>query len=128
MNSVEKLSDLGLGTELNAGKIDQSRKEDISKPGPVIAGETIEVNQEEFFAEFRENLEQINNFLPVSSTNLVFEFDELGEPPVVKVIDKESEEIIREIPPKEFREVAKVFDELADKLSNPRGIIFNDLV
>ena len=128
MNSVEKLSDLGLGTELNAGKIDQNQKEDISKPGPVIAGETIEVNQEEFFAEIRENLEQINNFLPVSSTNLVFEFDELGEPPVVKVIDKESEEIIREIPPKEFREVAKVFDELADKLSNPRGIIFNDLV
>ena len=74
--------------------------------------------------ELRESLDKINDFIPIRSTNLVFEFDELGDPPIVKVIDRDSEEVIREIPPKEFREVAKALEEFADKLDN-RGVFFD---
>ncbi|WP_372766415.1 flagellar protein FlaG [Pseudoalteromonas sp.] len=81
-----------------------------------------------FFEEIKENLKKINDFISVSSTNLIFEFDELGEPPVVKVIDKSNDEVIREIPPQEIREVAKAFENLADKLNTPAGVLFNDSV
>lgn len=84
--------------------------------------------KENLFDEIRANLEKINEFIPVQSTSLVFEFDELGEPPVVKVLDKTSNEVIREIPPREFREMAKALDEVADKLTNTKGVLFNDLV
>ena len=74
--------------------------------------------------EVKENLEKLNQYIPVTSTNLKFEFDEEGEPPIIKVYDKESEKVIREIPSEEFREVAKALDEFADKLNN-KGLLLN---
>lgn len=89
---------------------------------------SVSEQEQNFFEEIKENLKKINDFIPVSSTNLIFEFDELGEPPVVKVIDKSNDEVIREIPPQEIREVAKAFENLADKLNTQTGILFNDSV
>ncbi|MCG9736266.1 flagellar protein FlaG [Pseudoalteromonas shioyasakiensis] len=80
--------------------------------------------KQDMIAEVKENLEKLNKYIPVTSTNLIFEFDELGEPPIIKVLDKESEEVIREIPTEEFREVAKALDEFADKLTS-KGMLFN---
>ena len=37
---------------------------------------------------------------------------------------KENDEVIREIPTEEFREVAKALEEFADKLSN-KGLLFD---
>jgi flagellar protein FlaG len=75
-------------------------------------------------AKVKSNLEKLNEFIPVTSTNLYFEFDESGDPPFIRVVDKENKEVIREIPFKEFREVAKALDELADKLSG-KGLLFD---
>lgn len=74
--------------------------------------------------EVKQNLEKLNKYIPVASTNLKFEFDEDGDPPIIKVFDKKSEEVIREIPTEEFREVAKALEEFADKLTN-KGLILN---
>nr|WP_211091542.1 MULTISPECIES: flagellar protein FlaG [Pseudoalteromonas] len=76
-------------------------------------------------AEVKQNLEKVNQFIPVTSTNLQFEFDEEGDPPIVKVIDSESNKVIREIPSEEFREVAKALEEFADKVSS-RGLLFDE--
>lgn len=81
----------------------------------------------ELISEVKENLEKLNRFIPVTSTNLSFEFDDKGNPPFIRVIDKDNDEVIREIPSKEFREVAKALDEFADKLSN-KGFIFDKTV
>jgi len=111
--------------------IGTDRANDDKSPAQVIVRpETSSVGEQEqnFFEEIKDNLKKINDFIPVSSTNLVFEFDELGEPPVVKVIDKSNDEVIREIPPQEIREVAKAFENLADKLNTQTGILFNDSV
>ncbi|MGS0534952.1 flagellar protein FlaG [Pseudoalteromonas sp. SaAl2] len=81
-------------------------------------------DKKDLISEVKANLEKLNEYLPVTSTNLVFEFDELGDPPIIKVLDKENDEVIREIPTKEFREVAKALDEFADKLTN-KGLLFN---
>ena len=73
------------------------------------------------------NLEKLNQFIPVTSSNLSFEFDDTGGAPFIRVIDKDNDVVIREIPSKEFREVAKALDEFADKLSN-KGFIFDKTV
>lgn len=77
--------------------------------------------------QLKDNLDKINEIIPVSSTNLSFEFDEGGEPPFIRVIDKDSDEVIREIPSENFREVAKALDEFADKLAS-KGLLFNKTV
>lgn len=86
-----------------------------------------QVNQSELLKDVKENLEKLNQFIPISSTNLSFEFDENGNPPFIRVIDKNNDEVIREIPSEEFREVAKALDEFADKLSS-KGFIFDKTV
>jgi flagellar protein FlaG len=111
-------------------------KSDVGSKNASISAENETLNQLElvpekdrasFFEDIRQNLEKINQFIPIQSTNLVFEFDELGDPPVIKVVDKDSSEIIREIPPKEFSEMAKALDEFADKL-NGSAMIFESIV
>jgi flagellar protein FlaG len=77
--------------------------------------------------DVKSNLDKLNDFIPVTSTNLSFEFDEKGDPPFIRVIDRDNEEVIREIPSEEFREVAKALDEFADKLTN-KGFIFDKTV
>ncbi|WP_333796299.1 flagellar protein FlaG [Rheinheimera sp.] len=72
----------------------------------------------------RESLESLNQFIPLVNTNLVFEFDDLNEPPIIKVIDKESKELIREIPSRDLDKVAKAFGDMVDTL-NKSGALFN---
>ncbi len=72
----------------------------------------------------QKSLESINQFIPIINTNLVFEFDDLNDPPIIKVIDKESKELIREIPSRELDKLAKAFSDMADNL-NKSGALFN---
>lgn len=80
----------------------------------------IELNNE----RIRESLESLNQFIPLVNTNLVFEFDDLNEPPIIKVIDKESKELIREIPSRDLDKVAKAFGDMVDTL-NKSGALFS---
>lgn len=73
--------------------------------------------------QIRQTLEQINKVIPIANTKLVFEFDELGDPPVIKVIDKTSNELIREIPSQDLVKVAKAFSEMADNLTKAGALI-----
>lgn len=79
-------------------------------------------------SEVQEGLKKLNNFLPLKSTNLIFEFDELGDPPIVKVVDKESSEVIREIPSNELKEVTQALEDFVDKLDSKSGFLFNKVV
>lgn len=87
------------------------KKNEAKEDGTLIAG-------------LKENLNKLNQYIPVTSTNLSFEFDDKGDPPFIRVIDKGNNEVIREIPSEEFREVAKALEELADKLSS-KGLLFD---
>ncbi|MBZ9610208.1 flagellar protein FlaG [Rheinheimera maricola] len=82
-----------------------------------VAAITFDSNQ------IRQTLEQINKVIPITNTRLVFEFDELGDPPVIKVIDKTSNELIREIPSQDLVKVAKAFSEMADNLTKAGALI-----
>jgi len=71
-------------------------------------------------------VETVNKMLMVKSTNLIFEFHDKEDPPVVKVVDKENGDVIREIPSKELREIAKALNKIADNMGNSSGILFNE--
>ncbi|HJV75570.1 MAG TPA: flagellar protein FlaG [Noviherbaspirillum sp.] len=57
-----------------------------------------------------EALKQINDTLKKLSQNLEFKLDEDTERPVVKVVDQQTKEIIRQIPTQEALEIAKALD------------------
>lgn len=126
-NSIVNILTTSLGSEKMAGGVSYSRavekveKADIAKED----AKNKALADKELEASLQESLNKVNEFLSVQSTSLSFEFDEKGDPPIIKVIDQGSEEVIREIPSKEFREVAKALEELADKLDN-KGVLVNE--
>ena len=63
-----------------------------------------------------ERLATINEQFPLKATSLIFEFDDANDPPIIKVVDKASGDVIRELPPKELREIAKALSDIADSL------------
>lgn len=134
LNSTQRSND-NLTTGASSANIKAEIDDVKANKGTELAGrEAVDIelvskhneqkDKKELFSEVKENLEKLNNYIPVTSTNLIFEFDEKGEPPIIKVLDKENDEVIREIPTEEFREVAKALEEFADKLSN-KGLLFD---
>ena len=102
--------------ELNNKTADNQAQADSENSAKELA----EITRE----RIRESLESLNQFIPLVNTNLVFEFDDLNDPPIIKVIDKESKELIREIPSRDLDKVAKAFGDMVDTL-NKSGALFN---
>lgn len=64
-------------------------------------------------------VEQLNNFTTAISAKLNFQTDEDTGMTIVKVIDTESDKVIRQIPTEEAVQIAKSLDKL-------RGLLLND--
>ena len=134
LNSTQRSND-NLATSGNSANLKAEIDDIKANKGTELAGrEAVDIelvskqneqkDKKDLIAEVKQNLEKLNSYIPVTSTNLIFEFDEKGDPPIIKVLDKENDEVIREIPTEEFREVAKALVEFADKLSN-KGLLFD---
>jgi len=138
LNSTQKTID-GLSVVNTSITKDAVKEEKLEKGTDLTARKAIDLKNaqnledqeskkdKDLFVEVKENLERLNEYIPVTSTNLRFEFDDGGDLPIIKVLDKSNDEIIREIPTEEFREIAKALDEFADKLTN-KGLLFNKTV
>lgn len=138
LNSTQKTID-GLSVVNTSITKEAVKEEKFEKGTSLTAREAVDLknsqNLEEqegkqdkdLFVEVKDNLEKLNEYIPVTSTNLKFEFDDGGDLPIIKVLDKSNDEVIREIPTEEFREIAKALDEFADKLTN-KGLLFNKTV
>ncbi|HJV75917.1 MAG TPA: flagellar protein FlaG [Noviherbaspirillum sp.] len=61
-------------------------------------------------SQTNEALKQINDTLKKLSQDLEFKLDEDTERPVVKVVDQQTKEVIRQIPTQEALEIAKALD------------------
>jgi len=85
------------------------------------SGNVLDVKQVE------KNIKSINALFPLKNTNLIFEFDKLGDPPIIKVVDRDSKKVIRQIPSKDLIEVSKALQAMADKLSKS-GVLVNSKV
>jgi uncharacterized FlaG/YvyC family protein len=83
-------------------------------------------DRQEDFVQVSEAVNTVNQMLLVKSTNLIFEFYDKADPPVVKVVDKQNGEIIREIPSKELREIAKALNNIADTMNSNSGLLLDE--
>jgi len=134
LNSMQRLNDnhatSGNSANLNAEIVDTKADKGTELAGreaveiELVSKQNEQKDKKDLIAEVKQNLEKLNSYIPVTSTNLIFEFDEKGDPPIIKVLDRENDEVIREIPTEEFREVAKALEEFADKLTN-KGLLFD---
>lgn len=111
----------------SSSKID-SKFESITNDKLEVSSENEERDKKDVLSDsVKLDLERVNNFIPLTSTNLSFEFDEEGNPPFIRVVDKDSNEVIREIPSEDFREVAKALNDLADKISG-KGVLIDKTI
>jgi flagellar protein FlaG len=127
-----ELKDMFSAKQLNDAKVVKAETKTVLENPMQVKVEDEKVAEEEKEPKdnqlnteaIQKSLESINQFIPIINTNLVFEFDDLNDPPIIKVIDKESKELIREIPSRELDKLAKAFSEMADNL-NKSGALFN---
>lgn len=75
-----------------------------------------------------EVVEEMNQSDAIRSTSLQFVIEERGEPPVVQVVDKDSGEMIRQIPSELVVKLSKALDEMADKKSERTGILLDQQI
>lgn len=75
-----------------------------------------------------EVVEEMNQSDAIRSTSLQFVLDERGEPPVVQVVDKDSGEMIRQIPSELVVKLSKALDEMADKNLERTGILLDQQI
>jgi flagellar protein FlaG len=60
--------------------------------------------------------------------NLMFETSNDSGDYVIKVIDKDTKDVIRQIPSEEFVRVAEKIKDLSDQLNSAQGLLFDSKV
>ena len=73
-------------------------------------------------------VEEMNQSDAIRNTSLQFVVEERGDPPVVKVMDTDSGEMIRQIPSELVVKLSKALDEMADNKGNTSGFLFDKQV
>lgn len=73
-------------------------------------------------------LENNQNLFSVQNRHLNFDIVDDSGDVVVKVVDKDTDEVIRQIPSEEFLQVANKINDLLDELSSTKGILFDSKV
>lgn len=72
--------------------------------------------------ELKESIEKLNESLENSGREILFKLDTKIDKHYISVIDKTSQEVIREFPPKEIRTFIARFDEFNEKLNSSSDI------
>ncbi len=85
----------------------------VQSPSPVMTPVAV---QQPDPAQLTQALQSINKALQTSSSNLEFTVDDDTERTIVKVVDQQTGEIIRQMPSLEALEIAKALDRAAGKL------------
>ena len=97
-------------------KTDQAKKAEMQK-----SGEQQENSGRKEVENYGENmvdlLDKLQEYVQSFNTKLSFSYDKESQKPIIYVIDKETDEVIRQIPPKEMLK-------LISNLEQIRGIIF----
>lgn len=91
-----------------------------NKPTPVVAN----VRQE----EVENQIEQLQQFNQNINRSLQFEVDEELGVTIVRVIDKETDELIRQFPPEELLNLSRRLKELNEQNSGSSGVLLREKV
>jgi flagellar protein FlaG len=100
---------IGLQQQLNDNETQKKESEDAAKAIQSL----VENNQ---------------NLFSVQNRQLNFDIVDDSGDVVVKVVDRDTDEVIRQIPSEEFLQVANKINDLLDELSSTKGILFDSKV
>ena len=123
-NSIENIDVETTSNQSAASQAEKLLEKQLREKAELAAQEKESAKDKQ---EVEESLEVINQLIPLKNTNLIFEFDDIADPPIVKVVDKNTDEIIREIPPKNLRKITQALNDMADSISKT-GALFNSEV
>jgi uncharacterized FlaG/YvyC family protein len=94
-------------------------KGDIKPPEPPKGTATEPLVRDYSIEEMQDLARAANASMPNSSIR--FKIDEQGEPPIIVIIDPETDEIVRQIPPEEIQNIR----DMVESLQNGESYITN---
>lgn len=106
----------------NADKLNDVKFEDEVKAGAQAQ------KQQPGNAQLQKAIESTNGLSSFQVRKLEFSSSEESGRTIVKVVDKESDEVIRQIPSEDFIKVAKKINELSEELNSTQGLLFESKV
>jgi flagellar protein FlaG len=78
----------------------------------VQGNDGLQQGQKASLQEMEKATDQINKFVSPANTSIQFSIDKDTDIPIVKVVDQETKEVIRQIPGDEVLQIAKALDRL----------------
>ena len=103
-------------------KMEPAMKKEIKKPSPEQLSQMIQKNNPNWEAEkLRDNLDKLTRAAAIFNKKLKFSVNEEINRIVVKVVDANTNKVIKEIPPSEIQK-------LAGKIKQMLGILFDETV
>ena len=106
---------------MNAQNVEALDKAQVQK---VQKQETEQIQQQQRdipVEVIKQSVENLNKKLDMLNSQLKVEFDEDTGIKVIKIVDKETKDVIRQIPPEVILKIAKYLDEVT-------GLLFNEKV
>ena len=88
-------------------------------PEPLPVGPIPPTSAEKMVQAFEKVLDELNQQMKITSRNLWFEMDNTINTPVIAVTDKDTGELIRQIP-------AEAVLRVAHSIENLKGVLYND--
>lgn len=133
--TLSPVTDIATGANGNTANIDTSQiRPELQNLGKVTEAKENEATADKdkqdtstqlSTAEVESVLEQLTQEPVLSNFGLKFAVDESSSRTIISIVDKDSGEVIRQIPSEEIQAIQKRVAELSDKMGELRGIIFN---
>ena len=99
----------------------EETSEKISQIGETVR-ENIKINRE----VLEKGIEEINQNIRIFNTKLSFYIDEPTGRTVIKISDRETDEVIREVPPVEFLKIAAKLSDILGVIIDQKAWIIKD--
>jgi flagellar protein FlaG len=101
---------------------------ETAAPESRVKAEPVQAEQAITEDELGEAVENINQFVNSQGRTLNFSVDEESGKPVVKVVDFETKEVIRQIPSEEVLTMAKAIKRLQEDLGASTGLMIDKTI
>ncbi|MCA1767118.1 MAG: flagellar protein FlaG [Idiomarina sp.] len=127
--SVESraLSPLSSAAGSSTSKAEQPQDQKVMDAVSKVQERTADKVEKQASSEsIADTVEEMNQSSTIRNTSLQFVFDEKGEPPVVKVMDTDNGEMIRQIPSELVVKLSKAIEEMADNQESRAGLLFDN--
>lgn len=101
---------------------------EVSKASLPLAEQTIETNTKNDKEEVQNEIEKLQQYTQSIDRSLQFKVDEELGVTIVRVVDKNTDELIRQFPPEELINLSRRLKELNDQNTGNTGILLQEKV